>query len=346
MASKLTQLSNQLSGLNDAPPALLGVNAAQSALDQTNQGWGDAKTYGNPETTFYGVGSPSTLGNIGAGMSGSGIPVIGGIGGIISGINTMTDPLKLNFGATGQQPTASGLYSGVQEQTGQPAVGYNQQFGGIPGVPSVSGSQEQSISGNLGNLGGIYDLASGVQGTNASTAAQALNANLPGYQGMANQSSADILSNLQGDVSQGTINQLEQVNAERGIGAGMGVTDQNAPAGYGSNQNAALDQALGQTSEQLQQQGLQELGGAISETPTGAQFDASSFLTSPDTQQSTDYLANELAAAPIPSESANFSLQELLDELAATGGGGSSGGGGGGLGGLIGGAGSILNGIF
>jgi len=334
MASKLTQLSNQLSGLN----------AAQIALDQTNQGGGNAKTYGNPETTFYGVGSPSTLGNIGAGFSGAGL---GSIGGIISGINTMTDPLKLNFGATGQQPTASGLYSSGQETTGQPAVGYNQQFGGIPGVPSVSGSQEQSISGNLSNLGGIYDLASGVQGTNASTAAQALNANLPGYQGMANQSSADILSNLQGDVSQGTINQLEQVNAERGIGAGMGVTDQNAPAGYGSNQNAALDQALGQTSEQLQQQGLQELGGAISETPTGAQFDASSFLTSPDTQQSTDYLANELAAAPIPSESANFSLQELMDELAATGGGGSSGGGGGGgLGGLIGGAGSILSGIF
>lgn len=82
-------------------------------------------------------------------------------------------------------------------------------------------------------------------------------ANLPGYTGLTQQRSANIGSQLAGQVSPSTTNLLAQRGAERGISVGAG----------GPNAAASWLAALGLTSEGLQQQGQANLSQAIADTP-------------------------------------------------------------------------------
>lgn len=106
-------------------------------------------------------------------------------------------------------------------------------------------------------------------------------ANLPDYTGMTQQRSANIGSQLAGQVSPSTTNLLAQRGAERGIGVGAG----------GPNAAAAWLAALGLTSEGLQQQGQQNLSQAIADTPVPEIWNPMSLYV-------PEYLANlELQAA-------------------------------------------------
>jgi len=150
--------------------------------------------------------------------------------------------------------------------------------------------------------------------------------NVPGYSGLIGQRSHNISDELAGNVSDSTWNQLAQRAAERGASMGGGVDSPNA--------NAALLAALGQTSEQQQALGANQLGGAIAGVPhaplanvpiqnapfTNApyetapyanppyaqaqQLDLGNFLTTPQQQQTAQEQANWNNAMPIPGAAA------------------------------------------
>lgn len=101
------------------------------------------------------------------------------------------------------------------------------------------------------------DLAAKVNQFMAGQAQNPYIANLPGYLGLTQQRSANIGSQLAGQVSPSTTNLLAQRGAERGIGVGAG----------GPNAASAWLAALGLTSEGLQQQGQANLSQAIADTP-------------------------------------------------------------------------------
>jgi hypothetical protein len=117
---------------------------------------------------------------------------------------------------------------------------------------------------------------------------------------MIGQSSGNILSQLQGQVPKDVANQIAQMAAERGVGTGsIGSPDANT----------ALLRSLGLTSLGLEQQGEQNLTGAIARTPTGQQFNPQQFLVTPGQQQEAQYLANLYSAAPDPAAAANAALR-------------------------------------
>lgn len=197
-------------------------------------------------------------------------------------------------------------------------------FGAVPTVPSPAGTQAAAIGGNIGNLGSLYGLTGSLNTQIAQQAALPYQLNLPNYGAMTGQSSGNILSQLQGQVPQDVSNQLQQMAAERGISTGS----------IGSpNANTALLRSLGLTSLGLQQQGEQNLTGAIQRTPTGQQFNPQSFLVTPQQQQEAQYLASLYQAAPNPAAAAHAGLKEAQSGLAAGLGSGFRpyGGGGGGM---------------
>jgi len=181
-------------------------------------------------------------------------------------------------------------------------------YGGLPSVPDPSQTQLTSILSDIQNLGGLGNLGTGINTQIANQAALPYQLNLPNYGAMTNQSSGNILSLLRGQVPQDVANQISQMGAERGIATGS----------IGSpNANTALLRSLGLTSLGLQTQGEQELTGAVQRTPTGQQFNPASFLTTPQTQEELQYLANLLASAPDPTQAANASILNALGGLGA-----------------------------
>ena len=160
---------------------------------------------------------------------------------------------------------------------------------------------------------------------------------VPGLSGLLSQSSQNMASQLAGNVSDSTWNQLAQRAAERGAMLGQGVDSPGA--------NAALMAALGLTSEGLQQQGMQNLTGAIGRVPhaplsnapyaqiadTNAPysnvpyanapyanvrtFDPTSLLISPQMQYGAQEQANWLGAAPVPSAAAGQNMSSFNSGL-------------------------------
>ncbi len=181
---------------------------------------------------------------------------------------------------------------GAGNLPGTTAYNYDPRFGGIPGVPSPGGTQQQAISSNIGNLGSLYNLGSSLNQFTAQQAPTSLNLNLPNYQQNLATQSQDVMSKLKGQIPQDVANQLQQFGAERGVGTGS----------IGSpNSEAATLRALGLTSLDIQNQGMQQFGQQIAQTPQGAQFNPFNFLITPEQQQQAQYQANLLNAAPVPS---------------------------------------------
>lgn len=132
----------------------------------------------------------------------------------------------------GAQP----IYRTGSQQGGSPNY-YTQQYGGVPSLPLYTTDTQQTIGTDI---------------------MPQLVANLPGYQPMVAQSSANIQANLQGQLSQDVINQIRQQAAERGIATG-------APGS--ANASASYLRALGLTSLQLKQLGENQLTAAVQRTP-------------------------------------------------------------------------------
>jgi len=210
--------------------------------------------------------------------------------------------------------TSPGSVSGSPGGTGS-----GTPYGRVPTVPDPILSADQAISGNLANLGKLYQLGGSLNDFNQSELIDQYENALPGYGGMVGQSSRNIASKLAGVVPTDVLEQLQQGAAERGIGSGSYLDD---------NQSAAYLKALGLTSLDLQNQGESELTNAIKRTPTAQLFNPGSFLVSPEDMQASNWAANQFAAAPDPTLAAQEAERRALAGInagkAAAGGGGST----------------------
>lgn len=187
--------------------------------------------------------------------------------------------------------------------TAAPSFNWNPSVGGIPSPASPQATQSASIGGNLDVLSQLYALATGTGTASGAGGAANLNAALPGATGALGSEVNLATSELGGNIDQPTINNLEQLAAERGVSTGS----------IGSpNSTAALMQALGRTTQGTEQLGVQNLTSAIGSAPVGPQFNPSSLFVSPDQQQQAQTYANTLAAAPVPSYATNSNLNSLL----------------------------------
>jgi len=316
MAKALTPAQGALlqgqtqSGLAPASAAAQGpqYSSLESPVSSTPQGQVSGTTF-DPSTEQNILGGLSSLGGILSAIDPS-------LGGIIGGVSNLG--FNLADSTVGVSPTSSGTVSNLPSLQSQGSVAYNPAFGGLPAVPDPSTTMQQSVIGNLENLGLLGEEYTGLGGINTALAALPYQSNLPGYESMLGAQTGDIQSELGGQVSPSTINLLQQQAAERGIGMGV------APGSPVNN--AAYLQALGQTSEGLQQQGVSNLATAIGETPTGPTLDASSQINTPQSEEQLQYLANTLGASPIPTTSALSNLNMLLQAEAGLPGSSGTGG--------------------
>jgi len=113
------------------------------------------------------------------------------------------------------------------------------------------------------------DLAAALNAFMTQQAAAPYIANLPNYQGMLGQATANAGSQLRGEIPRDVINQIQQAGAERGIATGM----PGSP-----NANAAYLRALGLTSIGQQQTGATNLHNLIADTPVPQLFNPASLF--------------------------------------------------------------------
>lgn len=138
---------------------------------------------------------------------------------------------------------------------------------------SPLGSAYQAQPFNLGQSGNLTQLSDLINSINRNAQTQNLQARIPNAPALEAQSSANIGSELQGQLPQDVMNLLGQQAAERGVGTGIGADSQNASAAY--------LRALGQTSLQQEQLGQQNLTSAYARNPAAPLFDTGSQVISP-----------------------------------------------------------------
>lgn len=124
---------------------------------------------------------------------------------------------------------------------------------------------------------------------------------LPGLSNLNQQASGDLLSMLQGQLSPGTINQIQNYAATRGISGGM--------PGANIFQNLGA-RSIGTTSENLMQQGLQSYSPFI-QSVAGTQTVSPALQTQINEQNAVN------AAAPDPVANAAYSQQLFQNYLKA-----------------------------
>lgn len=181
-------------------------------------------------------------------------------------------------------------------------------YGGVPGGTDPQGAQSAAIGGNLSQLSNLYQLATGMGAASGAGASANLNTALPGASNGLAQELQLAESDLSGQLSPSTLNNLEQVSAERGVSTG----DIGSP-----NSNAALMSLLGNTTEQLQQTGVQDLTSAISSAPVGPAYDPASQQVTPGQDIAALQQNAQNAAQPNPAAAAAQNMAALQAGLQA-----------------------------
>lgn len=205
-----------------------------------------------------------------------------------------------------RMPSSSPGAAGGAALPGLPPTSYSATYGGKPTVPNPTSSASSAIGGNISNLAALYGLGGGVNPFQQQQLEAGYNAAIPNYSGMAAQSSANIGSELAGELPQGVLDEILQSSAERGIMTGM----PGSP-----NVNAALVKQLLGSSLDLTKMGEQELSGAVSRSPIVQPFDISKMFVTPEQQQEAGMAASVYASAPDPRAAA-----QQLEGLAMGGG--------------------------
>ena len=126
-----------------------------------------------------------------------------------------------------------------------------------------------SGGGSYSGGGNAFGLATDVNKYMTGAAIAPYLANLPNYANLVGKRTDNIGQQLSGQLPQDVISQIQQQAAERGIATGTSG---------GPNANAAYLKALGLNSLQMQQQGNQNLTGAISDTPVPQLFNPASLI--------------------------------------------------------------------
>lgn len=191
--------------------------------------------------------------------------------------------------------STSGVAAGGASLPGLPPTDYSATYGGRPTVPNPTATATQAIGGDIGNLASLYQLGGGTNQFMQGQLENAYNLAIPNYSGMAAQSSANIGSELSGQLPQGVMDQIIQGAAERGILTG-------SPGS--SNTNAAFVKQLLGSSLGLTQMGEQQLSGAVARSPITQPFDISKLFVTPEQQQEASMAASIYASAPVPAKAA------------------------------------------
>lgn len=156
--------------------------------------------------------------------------------------------------------------------------------GGVPGSGSGGGT---GISGTGGTGAGVPDnlkqITDMINKLNMDWQAK-FNANrIPNATGLETQSSANIGSQLRGEIPADVLRLLAQQGAERGVAGGMGGSP---------NETSGYLRALGLTSLDLQDKGQANLSSALARNPGAQAYDPSGLITTPY-QQSQLALQNQ-----------------------------------------------------
>lgn len=183
----------------------------------------------------------------------------------------------------------------------------------VPTVPPVNIqppqlSQNQTIGSNLQNANRIYQLATSTGAASGAGQAANLNTALPGAQKALGSELTLGESNLSGQIDPATWNNIEDMAAQRGVEIGS----PGSP-----NANAALLAALGETTQQLETLGGQEISSAVGQAPTGPAFNPASQQLTP---QDALNQAEQQAGLNQQTASQNAALQAAQAGLKAGGG--------------------------
>jgi len=163
---------------------------------------------------------------------------------------------------------------------------------------------------NFGSGDNLASLSEEINAINRTGQSAALNARIPNAPALEAASSANIQSELAGELPADVLANLRQAAAERGVATGT----------VGSpNSNAAYLRALGLTSLDLTRMGQQELSAADARNPAAPLFD-------PTTQLLTPYQAGTLSLEQERQQNELLLARQRLAQQAALGGRGGGGG--------------------
>ena len=166
-----------------------------------------------------------------------------------------------------------------QKQNFKNPIDTLKQGAGASSVPADN-LQSQTTSSNVGNAPNLESLTQLVDQLNQNSQTAANAARIPNNPALEAQSSANIGSELAGQLPQDVITQMQQQAAERGVATGSPGSD---------NSNGAYLRALGLNSLALQQQGQQNLSAADARNPAAPIFDPTSQLLTPYQQGQLNY---------------------------------------------------------
>lgn len=164
-------------------------------------------------------------------------------------------------------------------------------------VPSFTGSYNAGVDPNMEEITNLINQLN-IQAQQNANAAR-----IPNATGLEQQSSANIASQLSGELPADVVNQLAQAAAERGVAGGISGSP---------NDTAAYLKALGLTSYDMTQQGQANLTSALGRNQAASTFDPSALIITP-TQAAT--IANQTYANQLNAwqaqQNANLQRQQL-----------------------------------
>jgi hypothetical protein len=225
-----------------------------------------------PQTSTSSILTPTSLGNANT------------LSSILGGLNPTL--------AQTQNPTGGTSFPTTLPGTTQAGSG---AYGTVPGAANPAAATSTAIATDASLDQQLQALVQQMDTMTATGALQQYEATIPNYDVNALTESGNINSELSGELSPSTMAMLNQQGAEYGLQTGMS----GSPAA-----NAAALRALGLTSQQLQEQGVQDLSTEINQAPKGTQFDPSTMLLTPSAEYQAMQLANTLGAAPNPTAAA------------------------------------------
>jgi hypothetical protein len=204
--------------------------------------------------------------------------------------------MAYSYGITDYSNPLSGTLAGAGVQSGYGA------YGAVPTAANPQYTQQQAIQGNLNSMGYIGDLANAYSQATTNAAQIPYTSANPSFMANMAQSGQNALQLSQGQLPQSDLNSL--INNAVASKYSRGIVG-------GPNTNAAILQQVFGGQMAAQQQGLSQLSTLAGITPKGAQLDPSSMMVTPSQQlQQQDY-ANQLSAAPNPTQAAMANLAAL-----------------------------------
>lgn len=205
----------------------------------------------------------------------------------------------------------------VTSPSGTPQVGpaprdYSEEWGGVPNTPSVSGTQAEAIQANLANFGSLIDLAAQINAFNLAQQRKQYEASFPNYAQTEGQIAANIAAGTRGELSEGTLRNLSQAAAQRGVLTGQ-------PGGQAGPTRVNMDylRTLGLTTEQLQQNAINQLAAYNATSPRTALYNPATMMVSPTDMYNAALQQAVWNAAPVPAANQAAALEAAKAGAAA-----------------------------